>query len=60
MTPLDAIELIRNKRRGAFNSVQLQYLIEDYKKRVKKNKKTTTEHKESLFNKLLKFGKRKE
>lgn len=32
MIPLDAIEYVRKRRRGAFNSVQLQYLLEGYKK----------------------------
>ncbi len=32
MPPLDTIEFVRRRRRGAFNSVQLQYLIESYKK----------------------------
>jgi protein-tyrosine phosphatase len=38
MIPLDTIEYVRKRRRGAFNSVQLQYLLEGYKK-VKGSKK---------------------
>jgi protein tyrosine phosphatase type 4A len=33
LTPLDAVDYIRKRRRGAFNSVQLQYLVDNYKKR---------------------------
>ena len=32
MTPLDAIDYIRRRRRGAFNSVQLTYLVDNYKR----------------------------
>jgi len=32
MQPLDAIEFIRRRRRGAFNSVQLQFLVDSYKR----------------------------
>ncbi|KAJ1528268.1 Protein tyrosine phosphatase type IVA 1, partial [Nowakowskiella sp. JEL0078] len=32
LSPLDAVEYIRRRRRGALNSVQLQYLVESYKK----------------------------
>ncbi|KAJ3075987.1 Protein tyrosine phosphatase type IVA 1 [Podochytrium sp. JEL0797] len=31
MSAIDAIEFVRQKRRGAFNSVQLAYLVNDYK-----------------------------
>ena len=31
--PTDAIEFIRNCRRGAFNATQLKYLMDDYKRR---------------------------
>ena len=32
-SPTDAIEFIRNCRRGAFNATQLKYLMDDYKRR---------------------------
>ncbi|KAJ2555202.1 Protein tyrosine phosphatase type IVA 2, partial [Coemansia sp. RSA 1933] len=32
MDPLDAIEHVRNKRRGAFNNRQIAYLAESYKR----------------------------
>jgi len=38
MSPLDTIEYVRRRRRGAFNTVQLQYLMESYKPRMKKSK----------------------
>ena len=33
LTPLDAVDYVRKRRRGAFNSVQLQYLVDSYKRR---------------------------
>ncbi|KAJ3134243.1 hypothetical protein HK100_003718 [Physocladia obscura] len=33
MTALEAAEFIRERRRGAFNSVQLKYLVDEYKPR---------------------------
>ena len=33
LTPLDAVDFIRKRRRGAFNSVQLQFLVDSYKRR---------------------------
>ncbi|KAI9350742.1 protein-tyrosine phosphatase-like protein, partial [Obelidium mucronatum] len=36
MVPLEAIEYVRKQRRGAFNSVQLAYLAENYKCMKKK------------------------
>ncbi|KAJ3280296.1 Protein tyrosine phosphatase type IVA 1 [Borealophlyctis nickersoniae] len=36
MAPIDAIEFIRRRRRGAFNSVQLSYLMDSYKRFWKK------------------------
>ncbi|KAJ3406300.1 Protein tyrosine phosphatase prl-1 [Chytriomyces hyalinus] len=32
MTPLDAVEYVRARRRGAFNTIQLSYLVETYKR----------------------------
>lgn len=39
LEPLEAVELIRKKRRGAFNSVQLTYLMDQYKRQTNKKKK---------------------
>ncbi|KAJ3076000.1 Protein tyrosine phosphatase type IVA 1 [Podochytrium sp. JEL0797] len=36
MTPIDAVEYVRTRRRGAFNTVQLNYLVNDYKRSWKK------------------------
>ncbi|KAJ3102921.1 hypothetical protein HDU96_009466 [Phlyctochytrium bullatum] len=36
MAPLDAVEFVRKRRRGAFNSVQLTHLVEGYRKVWKK------------------------
>ncbi|KAJ3105292.1 Protein tyrosine phosphatase type IVA 3 [Phlyctochytrium bullatum] len=36
MEPLSAVEFVRRRRRGAFNSVQLSHLVESYKKVWKK------------------------
>ncbi|KAJ3069436.1 hypothetical protein HDU98_007480 [Podochytrium sp. JEL0797] len=36
MVPLEAIEYVRKQRRGAFNSIQLAYLAETYKRQRKK------------------------
>lgn len=36
MEPLDAVTLIRSRRRGAVNARQLQYLQNQYKRRTKK------------------------
>ncbi|KAL2915970.1 Protein tyrosine phosphatase type IVA 2 [Polyrhizophydium stewartii] len=40
MAPLDAIALVRKHRRGAFNSIQLQYLVDTYKRSF--NKRSTS------------------
>ncbi|KAJ1553665.1 hypothetical protein HK405_007275 [Cladochytrium tenue] len=32
MAPLDAVEFIRRRRRGAFNTVQLAYLVDSYRR----------------------------
>ncbi|KAJ3304911.1 hypothetical protein HDU76_005104 [Blyttiomyces sp. JEL0837] len=32
MAPLDAVDYVRKRRRGAFNSVQLTYLVDSYKR----------------------------
>ncbi|RKO92533.1 protein-tyrosine phosphatase-like protein, partial [Blyttiomyces helicus] len=37
MEPLDAVSFIRQRRRGAFNSVQLSYLVDTYKRQWKKS-----------------------
>jgi len=39
MEPVDAIALIRSKRRGAINAKQLHYLQNDYKRQGNKNNK---------------------
>ncbi|KAJ1340407.1 hypothetical protein BSLG_005000 [Batrachochytrium salamandrivorans] len=36
MAPLDAVAFVRKYRRGAFNSIQLQYLVDTYKKSYNK------------------------
>ncbi|KAI8835518.1 tyrosine phosphatase IVA1 [Chytridium lagenaria] len=36
MVPLDAVEFVRKRRRGAFNSVQLTHLVDSYKRVWKK------------------------
>ncbi|KAJ3042615.1 Protein tyrosine phosphatase type IVA 1 [Rhizophlyctis rosea] len=41
MTPLDAIDYIRRRRRGAFNSVQLTYLVDTYKRNWTKKSSTS-------------------
>ena len=33
LTPLDAVDYVRKRRRGAFNSFQLQYIVDAYKRR---------------------------
>lgn len=42
MAPLDTIEFIRKRRRGALNSVQLTWLVDNYKRQFKKGKPTFT------------------
>ncbi|KAJ3416057.1 Protein tyrosine phosphatase prl-1 [Chytridiales sp. JEL 0842] len=37
MKPLDAVDFVRKRRRGAFNNVQLTYLVENYKRMWKKS-----------------------
>lgn len=32
MTPIDSVEYVRKRRRGALNTVQLQFLMDSYKK----------------------------
>jgi hypothetical protein len=34
--PLDAVAFIRKRRRGALNSLQLQFLVDEYKRRASK------------------------
>ncbi len=36
MPALDAVAFIRSRRRGALNSLQLQWLVDTYKRRAKK------------------------
>ncbi|KAJ3064558.1 Protein tyrosine phosphatase type IVA 2, partial [Quaeritorhiza haematococci] len=36
MSPLDTIEFVRRRRRGAFNSVQLSFLLDSYKRQWSK------------------------
>lgn len=50
MKPLDAIEFIRSKRRGAFNKPQIAYLVKIKKKKKKKHIFFTT----SLTKELIK------
>jgi protein-tyrosine phosphatase len=71
MAPIDAVDFIRKCRRGAFNAIQLKYLIDTYKKRKQSIssgfgnflRRTPTPPKDlvssqdSLFKKLLKMGK---
>jgi hypothetical protein len=52
MTPIDAIEFVRRRRRGAFNTVQLQYLMDSYKRQYKKSGKMTFRNKNSPSNNL--------
>ena len=37
IAPIDAVDFIRSCRRGAFNALQLKYIIDTYKKRMGKN-----------------------
>ena len=50
MTPIDAIEFVRRRRRGAFNTVQLQHLMDSYKRQYKKSGKMTFRNKNSPSN----------
>ncbi|ORX49892.1 phosphatases II [Hesseltinella vesiculosa] len=52
MKPLDAVEFIRSKRRGAFNKPQIMYL--DSYKRQLKPKSSTSNY--SLFGRMFKLG----
>ncbi len=38
MAPIDAVEFVRNRRRGAFNTVQLNFLVDSYNKQWHKRK----------------------
>lgn len=38
MTPLDTVEFIRKRRRGALNSVQLNWLVDKYRRQYRKGK----------------------
>lgn len=39
MAPLDAVEFVRRRRRGALNSVQLTWIVDSYKRQWKKANK---------------------
>ena len=51
MTPLDAVEYVRKRRRGAFNTVQLQYLVDNYKRRNSGSWKNMGEAAKAFFGK---------
>ena len=51
LTPLDAVDYVRKRRRGAFNSVQLQYLVDTYKKKNSGSWKNMGEAARALFGK---------
>ncbi|KND04669.1 uncharacterized protein SPPG_00384 [Spizellomyces punctatus DAOM BR117] len=40
MAPLDAVEFVRRRRRGALNSVQLNWIVDSYKRQWKKGNKS--------------------
>ncbi|KAI8391754.1 protein-tyrosine phosphatase-like protein [Radiomyces spectabilis] len=54
MKPLDAIEYIRTKRKGAFNKPQIQYL--DSYKRITKPKSASSHSLRSSLGKMFKLG----
>ena len=51
LTPLDAVDYVRKRRRGAFNSVQLQFLVDNYKKKSTGSWKNMGEAARALFSK---------
>jgi protein-tyrosine phosphatase len=51
LTPLDAVDYVRRRRRGAFNSVQLQFLVDAYKKKSTGSWKNMGEVARALFGK---------
>ncbi|KAI7862536.1 protein-tyrosine phosphatase-like protein [Spinellus fusiger] len=53
MQPLDAIDYVRQKRKGAFNKPQITYL-DSYKRTLNKTKTTSTF--KSSLGKMFKFG----
>jgi protein tyrosine phosphatase type 4A len=55
MQPLDAVEFIRRKRRGAFNKPQIAYL--DTYKRTLRTKSSSLSIKTS-FSRMFRFGKK--
>lgn len=57
MQPLDAVEFIRRKRRGAFNKPQIAYL--DNYKRTLRTKSSTSSIKTS-FSRMFRFGSKKD
>ncbi|EPB86535.1 hypothetical protein HMPREF1544_06702 [Mucor circinelloides 1006PhL] len=57
MKPLDAIEFIRGKRRGAFNKPQIAYLASDSYKRTLKPKSTSSNYSlRSSLGRMFKLG----
>jgi hypothetical protein len=42
MSPIDAVEFVRQRRRGALNSVQLAFLMDTYKRQFSKKTKRNT------------------
>jgi protein tyrosine phosphatase type 4A len=55
MQPLDAVEFIRRKRRGAFNKPQIAYL-DTYKPTLRSKTSTASLKISSSFARMFKFG----
>ncbi|KAG2227527.1 hypothetical protein INT45_002212 [Circinella minor] len=58
MEPLDAVEFVRRKRRGAFNKPQIAYL-DQYKRSMRQKSSSGTSFKSSL-GKMFRFGSKKQ
>lgn len=58
MQPLDAVEFIRRKRRGAFNKPQIAYL--DTYKRTLRNKSSASSSLKTSFSRMFRFGSKKQ
>ncbi|KAI9494769.1 protein-tyrosine phosphatase-like protein [Zychaea mexicana] len=58
MEPLDAVEFVRRKRRGAFNKPQIAYL-DQYKRSLRQKSSSSVSFKSSL-GKMFRFGNKKQ